>query len=250
MPITPKRMAFFEHLGELRRRLAIVLGAIFVLSLAFYFPALEIFEYLMLPLEDALEGTPFVATSPFEQFTIRFGVALLTAFVVTAPLWIYQFLAFFLPALKPVERRWAVPIFFAMLFFFLLGVAFCWYFVLGPGFEWLLSQGGDTIETLPKASEFFQGVALFLLGFGIAFETPVLVFGLVVLGIVPYESFRKNWRIAYIVIMVVASIATPDWSPVTMLALFAAMLVLYEGSLLMARILLRKRIAEQREATA
>jgi sec-independent protein translocase protein TatC len=243
-------MAFFDHLGELRRRLTIVLGVVAVAALALYFPALEIFDFIMLPIRPALDGTPFVATSPFEQFTIRFGTGLLAAVVITSPLWIYQFLAFFLPALRPVERKWAVPIFFAMLIFFVMGVAFCYYFVLGPGFTWLLAQGGDTIQTLPKASEFFQGVALFLIGFGAAFETPVLVFGLVVLGIVPYASFRKNWRIAYIVIMIVASIATPDWSPVTMLALFAAMLVLYEGALLTARVTLRKRIAAEKAAEA
>jgi sec-independent protein translocase protein TatC len=124
-------------------------------------------------------------------------------------------------------------------------VVFCWLWVLEPGFGWLLAQGGDTVTMLPKASEFFRGVTLFLLGFGLGFQTPVIVFGLIVLGIVPYEKLRENWRTAYVVIMVVASVATPDWSWVTMLSLFGAMIALYEGSLFVARIALRRRIAAQ-----
>ncbi|MDO8986729.1 MAG: twin-arginine translocase subunit TatC, partial [Coriobacteriia bacterium] len=73
------------------------------------------------------------------------------------------------------------------------------------------------------------------------------VFYLVLFDIVPYAKLRANWRVAYIVMMVVASVATPDWSPVTMGALFAALVVLYEASLLLARVLLSKRIRAQRE---
>ena len=62
----------------------------------------------------------------------------------------------------------------------------------------------------------------------------------------PYRKLRENWRVAYVAIMIIASIATPDWSPVTMGALFAALLILYEGSLLLARIVLAKRIAQQK----
>ncbi|MHB9003467.1 MAG: twin-arginine translocase subunit TatC, partial [Coriobacteriia bacterium] len=64
---------------------------------------------------------------------------------------------------------------------------------------------------------------------------------------VPYAKMRANWRIAYVVMMIVASVATPDWSPVTMGALFGALLVLYEASMLLARVLLAKRIAAEKE---
>ena len=249
MPIEPKRMAFFEHLGELRRRLAWVVFVVFGGAVGLYYWGWDIFEMLMLPIAPHVEpdvlNTAYIVTNPFAEFAMRFKVALFASAIVTSPITIYHTMAFFLPALKPQERKWFVPVFSAMVVFLVMGVAFCWLYVLGPGFGWLLSQGGETVTMLPKADEFFRGVTLFLLGFGLGFQTPVVVFGLIVMGIVPYEKMRENWRIAYIVIMVIASVATPDWSWVTMLSLFAAMLVLYEGSLIVAKIALRRRIAAQ-----
>ena len=239
-------MPFLQHIGELRKRLVIVVFFIFGGAIALYNWGWDIYEILMRPVMPYLTSEaitdPFIATNPFELFAMRFKVALFAAAVVTSPIWIYQVMAFFMPALKRKERRWFVPIFLAMVFFFVMGVVFCYVYVLGPGFGWLLAQGGETVEMLPKASEFFRGVTLFLLGFGLGFQTPIVVFWLVLLDIVPYAKMRENWRIAYVVIMVIASVATPDWSWVTMLSLFSAMLALYEGALLTARIVLRKRI--------
>jgi sec-independent protein translocase protein TatC len=249
MPIGPKRMPFFSHLDELRRRLAWIVLVVGGGGIALYYWGWDIYEFLMRPvvagLGDVPLPDPFMATSPFELFAMRFKVALFAAAVATAPFWIYHVMAFFLPALKPKERKWFIPVLLSMIVFFVMGVVFCWLWVLEPGFGWLLAQCGDTVTMLPKASEFFRGVTLFLLGFGLGFQTPVIVFGLIVLGIVPYEKLRENWRTAYVVIMVVASVATPDWSWVTMLSLFGAMLALYEGSLFVARIALRRRIAAQ-----
>jgi sec-independent protein translocase protein TatC len=89
---------------------------------------------------------------------------------------------------------------------------------------------------------------MLLLGFGLAFEIPIVIFYLVAFDVVSYRQMRKNWRIAYITLMLIAAIATPDWSPVTMGLLFGALLLLYESSLLLARMLLTKRIAAQEAA--
>jgi sec-independent protein translocase protein TatC len=250
MPITPKRMPFLEHLDEFRKRLSIIVVVLFGGAIAVYPWALEVYEFIMDPVFASTADVRSVAMAPFELFTIRFVMGLFAAAIVTSPITIYEVMAFFLPALKPKERKWFVPVFISMVVFFVGGVVFCYLFVLEPGFEWLLAQGGETIDMLPRASDFFRGVVLFLLGFGLGFQTPVVVFGLVLMDIVPYEKMRENWRVAYVVIMVVASVATPDWSWVTMLSLFGAMLILYEGALLAARVLLRKRIVAQKAAEA
>jgi sec-independent protein translocase protein TatC len=239
-------MPFFAHLDELRRRLAWIVLVVGGGGVALYHWGWDIYVFLMRPIMGSLGDQPFldpfIATSPFELFAMRFKVALFAAVIITSPIWIYHVMAFFMPALKPKERKWFVPVLSAMVVFFVMGVVFCWLFVLEPGFGWLLAQGGETVSMLPKASEFFRGVTLFLLGFGLGFQTPVIVFGLIVLEIVPYSKLRENWRTAYVIIMVIASVATPDWSWVTMLSLFGAMLVLYEGSLFVARLALNKRI--------
>jgi sec-independent protein translocase protein TatC len=250
MPIGPARMPFFDHIAELRKRLFVIIIVVFSASMVAYFYALPIFDLLMRPIYAAQPGLHFIATNPFEQFTTRFQVGMYAAVVLTSPIWIWQIMAFFLPALRPKERRWFVPIFVAVLFFFLLGTAFCYFIVLTPGFHWLLTQGGSTITQLPSAGTFLAGVLLFLFAFGLGFQTPVVVFGLVYLQIVPYKKMRENWRIVYVVLMVIASIATPDWSWVTMGMLFGAMVVLYEGSMLTSRVLLAKKIAAQKAAEA
>ena len=108
--------------------------------------------------------------------------------------------------------------------------------------------GGGAVAVIPDAQKFFQGVIMLLIGFGIGFELPVVVFYLVIFNIVPYKKLRQQWRVVYVVLMVVASAATPDWSPWTMGGLFVSLGVLYELSMLLARITLRKRIAAQKAA--
>ena len=125
-------------------------------------------------------------------------------------------------------------------------MAFCYTIILGPAFTWIFAQGGTSIGVIPDAQKFFQGVIMLLIGFGIGFELPIVVFYLVIFNIVPYAKLRAQWRVVYVVLMLVASAATPDWSPLTMGGLYVALVLLYEGSMLFARVVLRKRIAAQK----
>jgi sec-independent protein translocase protein TatC len=88
------------------------------------------------------------------------------------------------------------------------------------------------------------------MGFGIAFELPLVVFYLTVFNIVPYKKLRASWRVVYIVLMVVCAMVTPDANPVTMIMMFAAMAVLYEGSLFLSRIVLVRRLAREKREGA
>ncbi len=241
-------MRFIEHLDELRRRIVIIAVTVGMASMVLYIWSWDFLEILMKPILPYLGDEKLRVLGPFEPFTFRFKVSLYAALVITSPIIIWQVLAFFLPALKPKEQRYFIPTFAVAVVLFLAGNYFAYAVILGPAFEWMLGQTGtgELITILPEAPKFLSGVTLLMLGFGLAFQLPVVIFYLIAFGLVPYKSMRKNWRIAYVILLVVASIATPDWSPVTMGFLFAALVVLYEGSLLLARLLLRKRIAEQK----
>lgn len=89
-------------------------------------------------------------------------------------------------------------------------------------------------------SSYIDIILKFEIGFGIAFQLPLIVFYLVVFGIIPYKKIRNSWRVIYIVLLVFSAIITPDASPVTMLLLFGALIALYELSLLFSRIILFK----------
>lgn len=242
-------MPFFDHIAELRRRIIIVALVLIVGSMGLYTWGWQIFGFVMAPIQPLLpKGMEWQIFTPFGTFGLRFTVAFYAAIVVGSPIILWQIMAFFLPALKPKERRYVVPTFAALVVLFIAGVTFCYTVILGTAFQWIFAQGGTLIGQTPDAAKYFQGVIMMLLGFGIGFELPVVVFYLVIFNIVPYAKLRASWRIVYVVLMLVASAATPDWSPWTMGGLYVALVLLYEASMLLARVALRKRIAAQKRA--
>lgn len=241
-------MPFFDHIAELRKRLIVIVATLGIGSTVLYKWGWNIFDYVMAPITPLLHGQKWVVLSPWGPFGQRFTVAFYASIVLGSPIILWQIMAFFLPALKPKERRYVVPTFIAMVVLFVGGVAFCYGVILDTAFGWIIGQAGAHLALMPDAKLYFQGVILLLLGFGIGFELPVVVFYLVIFNIVPYSRLRASWRYVYVVLMIVASVATPDWSPWTMGALYVALVVLYEISMLLARVTLNKRIAAQKAA--
>lgn len=245
MPVAPRRMPFFEHFGELRRRLAVVAVVVIVGSIGLYWWTPQIYNLFMAPIKPFFGDVDMVLMGPFEGFTLRFKVGLYATLVLGSPIIIWQFFGFFLPALKPKEQRWVIPTFAAMSVLFFAGAYLAHSYILGTAFGWMVAQAWDGVQVLPDASKYFQGSVLMVIGFGASFQLPVVVFYLVLFDIIPYKKLRENWRIAYVALLVIAAVATPDWSPVTMGLMFAALLALYEASLLFARVMLSKRIKQQ-----
>jgi sec-independent protein translocase protein TatC len=183
----------------------------------------------------------------FGSFAIRFKVAAWTGVVATMPIILWQVLAFFLPALKPKERKWFIPTFAVGVALFMIGTVFCYFFILDPAVAWLTDQANGFANIFPDAKAWIDVVINFEIAFGFAFELPIIVFYLVVFEIIPYYRLRESWRTVYIVLMVISAKVTLDANPVTMLLMFAALVGLYEISLLIARIVLAKRIKKQQE---
>lgn len=250
MPIAPKKMPLLGHLGELRRRITIIFAAISVGTLAAYFFTDPIYKFLLKPVWPILQGSKPIAIGVLDPMTVRFGLAFWAAIVVTSPILIWQVGGFFMPALRPKERRWVVPTFLTAMVLFAIGAIFCYEVILSASFQWLASQSGDIMRFTPQAGDMLTVVEFFLLGFGIAFQTPIIVFYLVFFGVVPYKTLRQNWRIVYVSTFIIAAGITPDWSPVSMLSLAGAMIVLYEISLALVRIVLAKRIKARAAALA
>lgn len=250
MPIAAKRMPFMGHIGELRKRLTIIVAVLSVTTIAMYFFADPIYAFLIGPVKSALGDRPVVALRVLDPMMVRFKVALWAGVVFSSPVLIWQVLSFFLPALKAKEQKWFMATFVAAILLFIVGAAFCYLVILPPSFVWLVGQAGSIMEFQAVATDLVTVVSYFILGFGVAFQTPVIVFYLVFFGVVPYAKLRKNWRIVWVAIVIAAAMITPDWSPVSMGALSAAMLGLYELSMLFVRVLLAKKIAAQKATDA
>ena len=114
MPIGPARMPLMDHLGELRMRLVRIVVVMIIAICVFYLATPTIIEFLFLPINDLVSSV--IALDPFEAFSVRLSVSLWTSLIACSPIIIWQILAFFLPALKPSERKWFLPTFVAGLF--------------------------------------------------------------------------------------------------------------------------------------
>jgi sec-independent protein translocase protein TatC len=246
MPVTPKRMPFMSHMNELRKRLSVVVVVVGILTLVGYIYSDHVYLLLVGPMRPVIGDQGSYVFDILEAMSNRFRLGMFGAVVAGSPIIIYETLAFFLPALKPKERRWFVWTFIAAALLFLAGVAFCYFFILEPSTLWLVEQSGETFELLLRAQSAMTFAMWFLGGFGLAFEVPVIVFYLVYFNVVPYATLRKNWRVVWVVIVVVASMITPDWNPWSMAALSGAMIALFEASMLLVRVMLARKIRAQR----
>ena len=251
MPIGPARMPLFDHLGELRMRFVRIVACLAVALCIFYLATPTIAQFMLEPVKEfmPLDADGKVAMNvfgAFDAFAVRFTIALWASLVACMPVILWQVLAFFLPALKPNERKWFLPTFFAAVGLFIFGTVFCYLIILHPAFQWLTDQANGFATILPQADKWIDIIIKFEVGFGLAFELPLIVFYLTIFEVVPYAKLRASWRYVYVGLLVVSAFVTPDASPVTMFLMFAAMIGLYEGSLLVARLVLGNKIKQQK----
>lgn len=251
MPIGPARMPLMDHLGELRLRCVRIVVVLFVAIVFFYFATPTVAQFMLAPVKDFMpqdaDGNAMLNVfGSFEAFGVRLQIALWTSLIACAPFVFWQILAFFLPALKPSERKWFIPTFAVAVVLFLFGAVFCYLIILPAAFEWLTDQANGFAVITPQATLWIDIIIKFELGFGFAFELPLIVFYLIVFEIVPYSKLREKWREIYVTLLVISGMITPDASPVTMLLMYAPLIGMYELSMAVARAVMGKRIQEQK----
>ncbi|OGS50415.1 MAG: hypothetical protein A3K65_07560 [Euryarchaeota archaeon RBG_16_68_12] len=258
-------MGFFAHIEELRSRFKVVMYAFlvsFVFFLTFSFQRVSLFGFsgwLPLPSLNFQEGIAqqfFLAVSawllptsvipvvltPWAPVLVQFKIALFLALVVTSPISTYEFWRFVAPALKPKERRLIVRVSLPVVLLFLSGVAMAFLVILPFTFSFLYSIAvAMGAQPFLELEEFLDFVLLFSLAFGVAFELPVVMYGLSVLGVVGPDFWRKHWRLASIAILLFGAAITPDGSGVTMMIVALPMLGLYVAGYAAIRIRLRSR---------
>ena len=234
-------MTFFEHLEELRRRLVYIAIAVLICSVIAWFFA---YDQVLRLLEAPLEGQKLGFRTVTEPFVTKIIIALSVGIAAASPFILYQLLSFLSPALTGRERRVLYPVLFFGSLLFASGIFMGYEIIMPVGVRWLLGQGEDLVN-LMTIGEYIGFVTRFLLAIGLAFEAPIFLLLLVAIGIVTPEGLQKGWRTAILVTLVSAAILTPDQSPVTMALLAGPMLVLYVITVIVAKILMRRR--ERRE---
>ena len=228
------RMSFLEHLKELRARIIKALwgfGAIFLVCVLFSYPLFKIVERpgLIALKNTGVPGAHFVQTNVMESFSIIWvWTPVVAAMFLGSPWILWQAWAFIAPGLYERERRWAVPFLLCTAGLFIAGGLFG-YFVAFPYSMSFLFGIGSPADILPLITidDYFDKFVDVLLGIGLAFELPVLIFFLSLLRVVSPAFLLNHSRYAIIVILVVASLATPSPDAFTMMLFAAPMCMLF-----------------------
>jgi sec-independent protein translocase protein TatC len=238
------KLPFTGHLEELRKRLItcfIATGIGFVISYGF---KERLFEILVRPLIRVMEsGDKLIFTGLPEAFFTYLKVSLLTGLMLAAPVIIYQFWMFVAPGLYEKERRLMIPIVFLSSFFFVGGALFGYFIVFPFGFKFFLGFATETIRPLPSMREYLSFSSKLLLAFGLAFELPLVLTFFAKLGLVSVDFLKKNRKYALLLFFVGAAILTPP-DVVTQIMLALPLMILYELSILGARLFGKKPAAE------
>jgi len=241
MPVdAQEQLTLTEHLDELRKRIFASLIALTVgVVVAIVFNA-WLFDLLLRPLPKGMQQ--ITTFSPAEPFMVSFKVWMITGIIMASPYLIYQFWAFVGPAFTASERRYFVPIVASCTVLFLGGIVFAYLLVLPRGLDFLLNFNNAYFNVQNRASDYFTFVAFFLLAFGLTFEMPVVLVLLAKVGVVDDRFLRKNRRYAILVEAVLAAVLTPSQDAFSMLALFLPLVVLYEVSIVLAKIVKPKGV--------
>jgi sec-independent protein translocase protein TatC len=199
-----------------------------------------------LSVDAAMETTAderlIVTTAP-EAFTLYVTVSLYAAIGLSVPLLLLQVWGFISPALYKHERAYVTPFILLSSTSFVLGAAFAYYILFPPAVKYLLSLG-ENFRLLLRATDYFDFITLIMLAMGLIFQMPAITYVLARIGIISAGMLVRSWKIAIVVILIVAAVVSPTGDIPNMMLFAAPMMVLYVVSIFIAWFFGRKRTAE------
>lgn len=237
----PAEMSLLEHLEELRARLikvALAFGAACVVAWFVYDPLLAALTRPLKSLPAAEEFTRgrLITMAPTEAFFVRLKITAFSGFFLALPVILWQLWRFVTPGLYSHEKRYVVPFVLVSMGLFAAGIWLA-YVTLPQALKVLAAFAGSELVLIPRASEYLSFLMLLMMAFGFSFEFPVVLLGLVMAGVLTSDSLHRGRRMAWVIIVVAAAVITPTTDPITMLLLAIPMALLYEGTVLGARML-------------
>jgi sec-independent protein translocase protein TatC len=238
------RMSFFEHLSELRKRLVYSLIAIAVGAVAGLSVSDKVLKWVALPMQQALRSAhledKLIYTSPTGIIALIIHLGFYLGLVIASPFVFYQLWLFVAPGLYRHERRAVFTFVISSVGLFLSGIAFGYFFLLPYVLRFLISFQGP-FRPLISINEYFDLSLLVLIGLGLIFELPVLIFFLSLIGVVTPAFLWKNMRYAILIITILAAVFTPSPDATTMLIFMAPMVLLYLVGIGVSYLVLRRK---------
>ncbi len=216
-------MPLMEHLKELRNRLMRVFIALFITTGISFVFAKWIFEFLMVPLNDAR----LQALRPTETLGNYMKVSLLGGIILAMPVIVYQIGRFLMPGLTKQERRYLLVLVPGATLMFLMGVAFAYFIMLPASIGFLQTFMADLIEQQWTVGDYMSFVTSLMFWIGVAFELPLFVYFLTKAGILDADTLMKNFKYAIVIIALLAAVITPTVDPLNMALVMGPLVILY-----------------------
>ena len=243
----PERLAegtLVSHLLELRDRLLRAFIAVIVVFVPCAIYSNELFSFLAQPLLDKLpKGASLIATSVISPFMTPFKLAFVVALFIAMPVVLYQVWAFVAPGLYRRERRFGLPLLVSSIVLFYAGTAFAYFAVFPVMFEFFAQTTPTGVTMMTDITSYMDFILTMFFAFGVAFEMPVAVVLAVLAGLVSVEKLSQARGYVLIGIFVIAAFLTPP-DAISQSIMAIPMYLLYEGGLVMARIMQKMRRAD------
>jgi sec-independent protein translocase protein TatC len=237
------RMSFLEHLEELRKRIInACLGVAVGIGASFFFIQ-NIYDFLTAPAISTLpEGSKLIYTQPTEAFSLYITISLISGAVLAGPFIMYQVWMFIAPGLYSNEKKFVVPFVLFSTLGFLAGAAFNHYVAYPFIMIYFASFNTPSLTYMPQLSEVFGLYVKMLLGLGVVFQMPTVVYFLAKIRIVTARFLLSQFKYAVLIIVIVAAVITPTGDPVTLMVFSAPMVGLYVVSIGIAWVVGPKRL--------
>ncbi len=243
IPESETAKPFLEHLEDLRWtivKMAIVLFLAMMLSLLFRHQLTQLLQRPLERMDPQIRGLQSLGIT--DSITISINISFYAGIAISFPFLIYFLAEFVLPALTAGEKRLMLPAIAASFGLFLIGVLCCYFWLLPTTVRFFFTDA-QSLGWTPNwtVREYYSFVTRFTLGFGLAFELPVVVLALVRLGLITYEFMARTRPYAVVLIFVLAVLITPTPDVLTMMAMGLPMYMLYESCIWIAWFMQRRR---------
>jgi sec-independent protein translocase protein TatC len=239
-------MPFLDHLEELRWRILWSLLAILLCTIGSFVAVMEldIIGWLMAPIRSFLQDGKLIFLAPTDSFFITFKLALAIGLVLASPIVFYHIWSFLSPALMPKEKRAIVPALYLGVLLFAGGVALAYYIALPFSLTFLLGFQTEHLTPNITANAYFSFVTRLLLAFGVVFELPVVIMVLAAIGLVTSAFLRSKRRYAFAGMAILSAMITPGDAITATIVLLGPLFLLYELSIVLARIVEKRAVAD------
>jgi sec-independent protein translocase protein TatC len=238
-------MPFLDHLEELRWRILWSLLAVLLCTIGAFVGVLEldVIGWLMQPIMPFLQDEKLIYLAPTDSFFITFKLALAIGLVIASPIVFYHVWSFLSPALLPKEKRAIVPALYLGVLLFSGGVALAYYVALPFSLTFFLGFQTEHLAPTITANAYFSFVTRLLLAFGVVFELPVVIMVLAAIGLVTSAFLKSKRRYAIAGMAILSAMITPGDAITATVVLLGPLLLLYELSIVLAKLVEKRAVA-------